>query len=422
MRIDHRPVGIARARVALAVCVVFLASSPVLAAGPRLTTPKQKTLIETDHFGTFYAPQIMVAGRTVVAIWRGPNQTGTVRTIATSKDGGATFTYKLKPARIPVLSQLFAVAADPAGNIYLAGTTAFANQIAVVRTDAKFKTFSAGTLFDLDRNAVGIDMAVATDGTLYLAYQVSYSTRISGGVQTQVQQVRWASSTDQSATFTEFAPTFSRPADFSDVNPTLVPGPNGAMFLLAIRDDTVARAAVDNGTYTGGSILVTKLEHEGAPGYTLTRQQPSDGRLVQVEGFVAEDSTLGVAWAEHTIENDRPVQNVYFARVPVDGGTAVLPSTPVARVGSPHEFNMARTSDRQVALILFGAGFDSNADEPAIIGLASTDDGVTFGAVKQVTDYPPVTTLSVTTDGRKIYGLWTDTRIVRFSGFQAKPE
>src|SRR4051794_40720656 len=106
--------------VALALSVV---AASALAAGPKLATPNQKTLIETEHFGTFYLPKIIVAGKSVVAMWRGPNQDGTTRTIAVSKDGGANFTYKLKPVRVSALAQIIDVAGDAAGNVYFVGTT-----------------------------------------------------------------------------------------------------------------------------------------------------------------------------------------------------------------------------------------------------------------------------------------------------------
>src|SRR4051812_31489767 len=88
MRTLRRIIQSGPARLAAASVIAVVAAAPALAAGPKLATPKQKTLIETSHFGTFYLPRVVTAGRAVVALWRGPNQSGTVRTVATSTDGG----------------------------------------------------------------------------------------------------------------------------------------------------------------------------------------------------------------------------------------------------------------------------------------------------------------------------------------------
>ena len=82
-----------------------------------------------------------MAGRNVVVFWRGPDQSGTQRTFAISKNAGKTF-GAVRSVRIPVLFQLVAITGDAAGNIYYAGTTGFANQIAVVRSNAQVKNFT----------------------------------------------------------------------------------------------------------------------------------------------------------------------------------------------------------------------------------------------------------------------------------------
>jgi hypothetical protein len=410
-----------RARLALAALVSIVVVAPALAAGPRLGTPRQKTLIETDHFGTFYVPQIVTTGRAVVAIWRGPNQTGTVRTFAISTDGGTTFTYKLKPVRIPVMSQLFAVAGDSEGNLYFAGTTAFPNQVAVVRTDTKLKDFTAGTLIDSDQSIVAIDMKTAPNGTLYLAYQTAYSARITNSVTTQVQQVRWAASADRGATFGEFIPTNARPSDFSEFAPSLAVGAGGEVYLLAAHDDTRARAESPD-TYTGGELALTRIDTPEPQTLVVARDAASTGRVDEVRAYVAADGTLGVAWADVAVDGAEPgLQTVFFTRVAPESGTAIGSASVLGRVGSAHDFEMERTADGQVVVILFGAGHDSDQPEPALIGRASNDDGQTFGEIRQITGYPPVTSLGVATDGRRVYGLWTDTRMVRFSAFTPKP-
>src|SRR4051812_26381476 len=91
MRNLVRLAGGVAARLGAFALVLVVVAAPALAAGPKLATPNQKTLIETEHFGTFYLPKIVVAGKSVVATWRGPNQDGTTRTVAVSKDGGANF-------------------------------------------------------------------------------------------------------------------------------------------------------------------------------------------------------------------------------------------------------------------------------------------------------------------------------------------
>ncbi|MCC6744510.1 MAG: hypothetical protein IT175_11675, partial [Acidobacteria bacterium] len=135
------------ARAMLVPALLFALAIPALAAGPRTAASRKRTLVESIHFGSYYVPQVVSAGRNVVVFWRGPDQSGTQRTFAISRNGGKTFA-KARTVRIPVLFQLVAITGDAAGNIYYAGTTGFANQIAIVRSDAQVKNFSTGTIVD----------------------------------------------------------------------------------------------------------------------------------------------------------------------------------------------------------------------------------------------------------------------------------
>ena len=192
-------------RAALVVALVGFISSAALADGPRPAATRKKTLVESTHFGSYYVPQVVTAGRNVVVFWRGPDQSGTQRTYAISKNGGKSF-GAVKSIRIPVLFQLVAIVGDSAGNIYYAGTTGFANQIAVVRSDSQVRNFTSGTFIDSDRNIVGIDLATTPTGHLYLAYQTAFAVQAMGGGTTTAEQVNWSVSTDLGVAFAEFVP------------------------------------------------------------------------------------------------------------------------------------------------------------------------------------------------------------------------
>lgn len=406
-------------RVGAAALVLAVVAAPALAAGPKLATPNQKTLIETEHFGTFYLPKIVVAGKAIVATWRGPGQNDTVRTIAVSKDNGANFTYKLKPVRIPAMAQIIDVAGDTAGNVYFVGTTLIPSQLVIVHTTPKFKEFSAPTFFNAAESVVNASLATSTDGKLYLAYQTSFSVRIRNNSSAPADQVQWAISGDAGATFSDFVATNAKPTDFSDLGPKLVTGPNGAVYLLSRRDDTALRAPSPT-EYAGGTIAITRLDQPEPTTVTVTRPSAGSGRVDQVEGYVAGDGTLGVAWSDRTLGATATVQTVRLMRVDPATGAQIATATDLASVGSAGDFHLGRSGAGEVTVIMIGAGYDSDQPEPAIIGRASTDDGATFGPIRQVTGYPSVTSLDVTSDGQHVYGLWTDTRMVRFSGFTAK--
>lgn len=404
------------ARATLVALALVALTIPALADGPRTVASKKKTLIESIHFGSYYVPQVVAAGRNVVVFWRGPDQSGTQRTYAISKNGGKTF-GAARSVRIPVLFQLVAITGDSAGNIYFAGTTGFANQIAVVRSDAQIKNFTTGTIIDSERNVVGIELATNPAGHLYLAYQTAFAVSMMGGGTTTAEQVNWGVSTDLGATFTEFVKTNSRPTFESDSSPALHTALDGSVWLFRVQIATQERA-VTGDAYTGGLVLASRIDVESEP-VSIARADTPAGIPSAVRGYVSADSNLCVSWAETSYATGSPVQSVFFTRTPL-GSPSVAPVAPIAQVGTPHVHHIVRTTSGLVILLLHGAGFDSNQAEPNIIGLASRDDGVTFGDVSQITGYPPVTSLEVATDGAKIFGAWTDTRIVRFATFVAK--
>lgn len=414
IRIGNRLQTAARA-VALGV-VVATSASLVLAAGPRCAATRKKTLVESIHFGSFYVPQVAAAGGSVVALWRGPDQSGTQRTYAVSKNGGKSF-GESRTVRIPTLFQLVAIAGDSAGNVYFAGNTGFANQIAIVRSDVQLRSFTTGAVIESDKNIVGIDLEAAPDGRLFVAYQTAFAVVAAGGGTTTSEQIRWAVSTDLGATFSEFVTTNSRPIYESDSAPSLYAGVDGSVWLFRIRAATQDRAVAGD-AYTGGIVLAGRIDQESEP-VEIARVANPTAAPAAVHGYVSADQHLCVSWEETGSVGGMPVQNVYFTRTPI-GTPSVPPAAPIAQVGTPHEHHLARTTSGQVILLLHGAGYDSAQPEPNIIGLASRDDGVTFGEISQITGYPPVTSLEVATDGARVYGSWTDTRIVRFATFAPK--
>lgn len=405
--------------MAVLACAVLLLAPPALGANARLATPREKNLVESIHFGSFYLPQVVSVGKKLLALWRAPGQSGATRTVAVSKDGGKTFA-NAKTARIPVLSQILAVASDSEGNVYFAGTTALANQIAIVRSDSKLKQFSAPTLVESSNNVVSIDLAVTPDDTIYLAYQTRFALNLGGGVSGFADQTLWTTSTDHGETFAEGAVTNSRPGSTSDLAPSLVVGADGVVWLLGVRDVTKDRALAPE-SYNGGQLIALRLDIPDSEPVTIPRAVDSTSEPSRILGYVATDGALCVSWAELTPGLENQVQSVYFLRMAPDQ-PATPPLAPLARVGTPYDHHMARTADGQVVILLHGQGYDANQPQPAIIGFASDDDGVTFGALKNVTNSPAaILGLNIATDGKKVYGLWTDTRLVRFSAFVAKP-
>lgn len=404
------------ALAALVAAIVFGAASPALADGPRAAATRKKTLIESIHFGSYYVPQVVAAGRNVIVFWRGPDQSGTQRTYAISKNGGKTF-GEAKSIRIPVLFQLVAIAGDSAGNVYFAGTTGFANQIALVRSDSQIRNFTTGTIIDSDRNVVGIELAATPAGHLYLAYQTAFAVPLMGGGTTTAEQVNWSVSTDLGSSFAEFVKTNSRPTFESDSAPSMYAAVDGSVWLFRIQVATQERALTGD-AYTGGLVLATRVDIPSDP-VVIARSEIPAGAPSSVRGFVSADGQLCVSWAETSNASGSPVQSVFFTRTPI-GTPSVAPTSPIARVGTPHVHHLARTTSGQVILLLHGAGLDSDEPEPNIIGLASLDDGATFGDISKITGYPPVTSLETATDGSKVYGTWTDTRIVRFANLVPK--
>ncbi len=401
-------------RLVLAAVVSLLVLStatPALADGPRAAATRKKTLIESIHFGSYYVPQVVAAGRNVIVFWRGPDQSGTQRMYAISKNGGKSF-GEPKSIRIPVLFQLVAIAGDSAGNVYFAGTTGFANQIALVRSDSEIRNFTTGTIIDSDRNVVGIDLATTPAGHVYLAYQTAFAVPLMGGGTTTAEQVNWSVSTDLGVSFAEFVKTNSRPTFESDSSPSLHAAIDGSVWLFRVQVATQERALTGD-AYTGGLVLATRIDVPSDP-VVIARSETPAGAPSAVRGYVSGDGQLCVSWAETSNATGSPVQSVFFTRTPI-GTPSVAPTAPIAQVGTPHVHHLARTTSGQVILLLHGAGLDSEQPEPNIIGLASRDDGLTFGDVSQITGYPPVTSLETATDGSKVFGAWTDTRIVRFA-------
>jgi len=403
-------------RAALVVALVGFISSSALADGPRTAATRKKTLVESIHFGSYYVPQVVTAGRNVVVFWRGPDQSGTQRTYAISKNGGKSF-GAVKSIRIPVLFQLVAIVGDSAGNIYYAGTTGFANQIAVVRSDSQVRNFTSGTFIDSDRNIVGIDLATTPTGHLYLAYQTAFAVQAMGGGTTTAEQVNWSVSTDLGVAFAEFVKTNARPTFESDSSPSLHAAVDGSVWLFRVQVATQDRAVAGD-AYTGGLVLATRIDIPSDP-IAIARSESPTAPPDDVQGYLSADGQLCVSWSETSYAAGPPVQSVFFTRTPL-GTPSAPPTGPIAQVGTPHEHHLARTTDGQVILLLHGAGLDSDEPEPNIIGLASRDDGATFGDVSQLTGYPPVTSLETITDGAKVFGAWTDTRIVRFATIVAK--
>lgn len=395
----------------LALCV---SAVPVLASGPRLSAPRQKNLAENTHFGTYYVPKIFASGRNLFAMWRSPGQSGAVRSFAVSRDGGKTFSEP-KTVRPPLVTQLLDVEADGTGSIYFVGLTPLATQVAIVRTDEKLKTFNAGLILESERNVVEADLKTASDGRLFLAFQTAFSINIRAGVFTTAQQTLWAVSADHGESFSTFVVSNSRPGFDSDYAPRLVAGPGGEMWLLTLRDAT--RTRYDAGeSYNGGRLLVRRIDGDPTEPIDLARTAELTGQPTQIEGFIAADGSLCVAWAEQALVDGAPIQRVYLTRN-IIGGPPVVPVDPLVTTGIPHDFHIHRTDAGQVVILVHGAGYDSDEPEPNLIGLASIDDAISFGPIAKITGYPPLTSVDSASDGKRVYGLWTDTRLVRFSAF-----
>lgn len=402
--------------LALAATVATVGVVPGIAAGARLAVGNQKVLIESDHFGSYYLPEVHSIGKSVYAFWRGPGQPGTQRTVKVSKDGGKTF-KKQKVVKTPLIAQIFAIGADPAGYFYIVGPTVFANQLAVLRSDKKLKNFTTLAVFDTVQNAVNVDITVSANGTLYLAYQTAYVLRFRNGSTASTEQTFVATSIDHGTTFSPFTPTNEDPVDFADADPVFIEGASSQMYIAYVRSNTLERAAAGD-SYMGSQVEVRNLTDAEAPLIDFPKSALSTGNPNLVQGFVGLDGALCVAWSEPIQSSETRAESVYFATAPV-GSVPEAPVAPLATVGNAYRFQLARTGTGTVVVLLHGAGIDSNADEPAIIGLASNDDGQTFGPVVQITTYPPVTTLRAATDGQSVFGIWTDTRQVVLATFQA---
>ena len=291
--------------------LILSVAAPALADGPRAAATRKKTLIESVHFGSYYVPQVVAAGRNVIVFWRGPDQSGTQRTYAISKNGGKTF-GEAKSIRIPVLFQLVAIAGDSAGNVYFAGTTGFANQIALVRSDSQIRNFTTGTIIDSDRNVVGIELATTPAGHLYLAYQTAFAVPLMGGGTTTAEQVNWSVSTDLGVSFAEFVKTNSRPTFESDSAPSMYAAVDGSVWLFRVQVATQERALTGD-AYTGGLVLATRVDLPSDP-VVIARSETPAGAPSAVRGYVSADGQLCISWAETSSASGVPVQSVFFTR------------------------------------------------------------------------------------------------------------
>jgi hypothetical protein len=400
------------------VAMGTLPALPAFADGARVGVGRRKAIVETEHFGDFYKPQIVSSGRNVYAFWQPKELTASDRMVAVSSDGGKLFSTPRR-VRIPNIFRPLTAAGDSAGNVYFVGTTAFDDQLSIVRADSRLKTFTGPTFVDGGATVTRASLAVATDGRIFLAWETSFSVRLPGGVSTTANQVGWALSTDGGISFGEAAITNARPQTESDFAPTFATGSDGAVWLFHVRDTTPDRVAAGPGNYFGGRILAVRVDGVASSPIDIPRAATLDGGPLLIRAAVADDGSLRVAWAERSGINSATVERVFFVRFDPASAPAA-PAGPIAQVGSPREFYMARTAAGKIIVVLHGAGLDSHADEPAIIARASADDGQTFGALHQVTEYPPITSVDVTTDGRRVYSLWTDTRIVQFAVLSAK--
>jgi hypothetical protein len=405
---------LARAAVA-ALCLVALASSEVLAqSGGSVAVSKKKTIIETIHFGDFYLPGLISAGPYLHAFYRPKEQNGLDRMVATSKNGGKKF-GKARRVRIPGFANLLSMTGDQAGNSYFVGTYGDGT-LGVLKADQKLKNFAPSNVIDLRGGIVGASLVIGTEGRIFLVIQKQLSVYTQSGP-TISDQVYWTVSTDGGATFAELTLNRERPYERAEYLPAIAAGSDGAAWIVYASDDTNERAA-EGDSFNGGQLFLRKIFPAVGPEVEISRG-PADGRLYSIQAEAAA-AGVRVAWAELAVNSPTLLERVYFSRYD-EGGQPTTPGAPLATVGFPHFPNLARTEDGQIVVFAHGAGFDSNQPEPAIIAVGSTDDGATFGPVTQVTGYPPITSFWVTRDASKIYGLWTDTRIVQFATFSAKP-
>jgi hypothetical protein len=399
-------------RCAVATPFVALAAMTAVAAGPRLTASRQRPLIEQAHFGQYYQPVVVASGKNVFAFWRQTDQGQATRTVAVSKNGGKTFANP-RVVRVPGLSNILSIVADSSGNVYFGGIQGNQNQMAVVRSDRKLKTFSTGATVTIDKNVAAMELTTGADGRVYLVYQTRFSVFLRTGGTGFADQIGWFVSTDGGATFGDVTLLSTNSFAESDLAPSFAQTYDGSVWLLSVRDDTQARGAAPD-TYTGGRIFARRIDGAAAEPVEILRAATIAGQPVRVRGFVAEDGSLGVGWAEQVTDPSYDfVQTVFFAKV-TPGGVSTPPAGPLAQVGKPHPIYVERTASGQVAVLAHGSGFDSNVDS-GIIGAGSLDDGATFGPISQLIDYPGAQTADATSDGQRIFYLWTDTRQVVFA-------
>jgi hypothetical protein len=403
-----------RAAVAALCLLALLAPSVSAQSGGSVAVGKKKTLIETIHFGDFYLPGLIATGPYLHAFYRPKEQNGLDRMVATSKNGGKKFGKK-KRVRIPGLTNLLSMTGDGTGTSYFVGTYGDGT-LSVLRADAKLKTFAPSNIIDLNGGIVAASLAIGTEGRIFLVMQRKLSVFTQSG-QTLSDQIYWSVSTDGGATFSAPTLNYDRPYEFAEYHPSLVAGSDGAVWLVFARDDTNARAAGGD-AFNAGRLFVKRLLPVASEMIEISRG-PANGRIYSLQAEAAPGG-VRVAWSELAVDTPELLERVYFSRF--DEGTA--PTTPTAAlltVAFPHFPHMARTDDGQIVVFAHGAGFDSNQPEPAIIAVGSVDDGLTFGPVTQVTGYPPITSFWVARSSSTIFGLWTDTRVVQFASFSAKP-
>jgi hypothetical protein len=411
----HRA-GVARrsltASVLCSIAFVLVAAAPATKAAGRVGVSRQKDVATSSHFGDYYAPELVSAGRKLIAFYRTNEQRFNERMFAISKNGGKTFS-KAKKLRLIYMTQIAAITADAEGNIYFAGPTADSRKFTIVRSDPKVKVFTLGAVIDAEHDVGKLSIRFGTDGRLFVAWQTGFPVGFPQGT-FPFDRVTWAVSSDKGITFSEPTNTNANTGLDSDFGPSISASSSGAVWLMFIREATLARQPAPE-LFTSGRIVGRRIDGGADEQVECPRAATPAGRATEVLAACAEDGSLRVSWGEKTYSPT--VMSVFFARatpgLPVD-----TPAEPLAVVGTPHEHHLARTASGHVFVFLHGAHFDSQSDEPAIVALASDDDGLTFGPPTQITTFPPQTSFDVKSDGTRVYGLWTDTRLVTFASFE----
>lgn len=405
-----------RSAVAALCFLVVVAPSALAQDGGSVVLENRKVLMETEHFGDFYSPDLIVAGGKVNALFR-PNvlRNTLERFVMTSKNAGKKF-GKPRHVKNVGLSYFFQMTGDAAGTPYVVGTLGGA--VAISKGDAKLKRWTVSAPVDVDDGVVAAEIAIGPDGRIHLVVQRQFSVYTSQGWQ-NTDQLFWTVSTDGGATFGEPVALSDRYYQWAEYEPALAVGPDGAVWLVHARDSLEARVTSGD-AFAGGSIFVRRLDTT-APEVELPRGV-ADGRIDFLDA-VAAPGGVRVLWAELDVNAPQPIQKTYFVRY--DQGTApVAPTAPLTTVGSPSIPQLARTASGRIAVFATGAGFDGPNERRAFIALGSADDGLTFGSPKRYlaeNEAQVTNSILVTSDAENIYGVWTDTRQVVFASFAVAP-